>query len=196
VALEETDLRVPRAVAGRRACGGAPGGAAVVLGRFGEQPAGVALAPLGDVPAVLLIAAGVLAGGDPEPGRELAGVREASEVADLGDQPERGRRRDPAKRPELLGLPRPPVMSSDVLETGVKRGKLAVEAVEMGQHLRERLVCERIIAALATHPRAVLHGPRPLAVKVDPAVTQQLPSDAVARRGLYVVRLATSHPLE
>ena len=97
-------------------------------------------------------------------------MSEAREVADLGDQPERGQRRDPAKRPQPVDLPRPPVLARDVLEMGVNSGELAVEAVEVGQHLRQRFVRERIIELLAADPRAVLQRPRLLAVAVDPAV--------------------------
>jgi hypothetical protein len=75
-----------------------------VPGGFGEQPAGVSVAALGDVPAVLLIAGGILAGGDPKPRRELPAVGEPGEVADLGDQPERGQRPDPPERAELGDL--------------------------------------------------------------------------------------------
>lgn len=65
VAGKEADLRLPDAIGGVGSGGGAPAGVSVVPGRFGQQPAGVAVAGLGDVPAVLLIAAGVLAGADP-----------------------------------------------------------------------------------------------------------------------------------
>ena len=115
VALEESDLRLPGSVRGVKSAGGASRGVAVVPGSFGEQPSGVAVAALGDVPAMLLIAAGVLAGGDPQPRRKLSGVREAGEVADLGDQTERGQRRDPTERTEFVDLPRPPVLARDVL---------------------------------------------------------------------------------
>jgi hypothetical protein len=155
---------------------------AVVPGGFGQQSAGVPVAALGDVPAVLLIAGGVLAGGDPEPRRELPRVREPSEVADLSDQSERGESPDPAKAAELLDLPRPPVAVGDVLELGVQGGELSVEAVEMGQHLRQGLVRERVIELLTVDPRAMAKRPRVLAVAEDPAVTQQLFRDAMASR--------------
>ena len=118
--------------AGLGAVGGAPWWVAVVPGGFGQQPAGVAVAGLGDVPAVLLIAGGVLARGDPEPGRELPRVREAAEVADLGDQPQRGQRRDPAERAELVDLPAPRLALGDLLKLGVQRGELAVDRCRGG----------------------------------------------------------------
>jgi len=71
----------------------------------------------------------------------------------------------------------------DVFEVRVESGELAVEAVEVGQHLGERFVGERIIEPLATDPRAMHERPRFLAVAVDPAVTQQLLSDPMTGRG-------------
>jgi hypothetical protein len=110
-------------------------------------------------------------------------VSEASEVADLGDQPERGQRRDPAKRPQVGDLPRLPVVARDVFEMGVKGGELTVEAVEVDEHLGQRFVRKRIVELLAADPRAVLQGPGLLAVAVDPAVAQQLLSNPVTGRG-------------
>src|SRR6185437_8043833 len=72
---------------------------------------------------------------------------------------------------------------SDLLKLGVQRGELAVEAVEVGQHLRERFVREPIIEPLALYPPAVCQRPRLLAVAVDPAVTQQLLGDPVTGCG-------------
>jgi len=131
MAVKETDLRVPGPVAGLGTSGGASGCVAVVPGSFGQQAAGVAVAALGDMPAMLLIAGGVLAGSDPQPGRELTRVREAREVADLGDQPQRGQRRDPAKRTQLCDLPLPTVLLGDMFKLGVESGELAVETVEV-----------------------------------------------------------------
>ena len=108
----------------------------------------MAVAAFGDVPAVLLIAAGVFAGGDPQPGRELARVREAREVADLGDQSQRGQRRDPAKRAQPVDLPAPRLARGDLLKLGVQGGELAIETVEADQHLAQRFVRERIIELL------------------------------------------------
>lgn len=100
-------------------------------GRFDEQAAGVAVAGLCDVPAVLLVAGGVLAGGDAQPRRELAGVREAPEVSDFGDQPQRGAGLNAAKRRQRLDALAPWVADGDALEVLVEAGELAVEAVEV-----------------------------------------------------------------
>ncbi len=99
-------------------------------------------------------------------------MRETGEVADLSDQPERGQRRDPAKRPQPLDLPGPPLAPGDLLKLGIEGGELAVEAVEVDEHLDQRLMRERIVELLAADPRAVLQGPGLLAVAVDPAVAQ------------------------
>jgi hypothetical protein len=42
---------LPGAIGGVWPAGGAPGGVSVVPGRFGQRPAGEAVAGLGDVPA-------------------------------------------------------------------------------------------------------------------------------------------------
>jgi hypothetical protein len=89
VAVVQADLGLPGALVGLRAGGGASWDVAVVPGGLDQQPACVAVAGLGDVAAMLLIAAGVLAGDDAQPRGQFAWVAEASEVADLCDQPQR-----------------------------------------------------------------------------------------------------------
>ena len=147
-----------------------------------QQPAGVLVPGQGDVPAVLLIAGGVLAGGDPEPRRELARVREPGEVADLGDQPERGDRRDPAEPGQDPHLAGPPLAAGDLSQPRVERVELALDPVDMDQQLLERFLGERIIEALAREPRAMQLRPRRLALAEDPPVTQQLLEHPVTRR--------------
>src|SRR5437868_15480038 len=85
VSVKGPELRLPRPVCGLRSGLGPAWRVAVVPGGFDEEAAGVPVAALGDVPTMLLLAGGVLAGGDPEPGSQLSGMGEASEVADLGD---------------------------------------------------------------------------------------------------------------
>ena len=76
------------------------GPAAVVVGRLDQQPPGVGGAGLGDRSQPPLRAGGVLGGDDPEVGGELVGMIEALPFADLGAQPERGQRVDPAQASE------------------------------------------------------------------------------------------------
>jgi len=90
VAVVQAHLGLPGAVVGLGAFGGDAWAVAVVPGGLDEESAGVVVAGLGDVAAVALVAAGVLAGDDPQPGAQLARVAEAVEVADLGDQAKRG----------------------------------------------------------------------------------------------------------
>ena len=54
------------------------------------------VADLGDRSLPALLAGGALGGHEPDEGHELLGRLEAVEVADLGDQRERGQRVDPA----------------------------------------------------------------------------------------------------
>jgi hypothetical protein len=71
--------------------------AAGVPGRFDEQAAHVAVADLRDRALPALLAGGVLGGHEADEGRELLGASEAGEVADLGRDPERAQRVDPAQ---------------------------------------------------------------------------------------------------
>src|SRR5215216_6122748 len=88
----------------------------VVPGRFDEQPAGVAVAGLGDVAAVLLVARRVLRWGQAEVAHQLARMSEAAEVADLGEQPERGSEPDAAERAEPADRVRPWFCGRDLAE--------------------------------------------------------------------------------
>jgi hypothetical protein len=114
------------------------------------------------MPAMLLIAGGGLRRGDPEPGRQLARMRDPCEVADLGDQPERGQRADATEPRQNLHLARPPLAGGDLGEAGIKRRQLPFDPVEVDQQLLERLLSERIIEALPCEPGTVQLRPGPL----------------------------------
>ena len=66
---------------------------------------------------MLLITGGVLRRNDPQPRRELPRVREPGEVADLGDQSERGDRRDPTEPGQKLHLGAPPLAAGDLRQS-------------------------------------------------------------------------------
>src|SRR5207253_3214383 len=100
------------------------GSVAVVPGRLDEHSPRVAVAGLGDVPPVLLFSGGVLAGGQAEVAHQLAWVREAAEVADLGEQTQRGVSRDAAERPQPRHRVSPRVVGRDLLELLVERREL------------------------------------------------------------------------
>jgi hypothetical protein len=134
---------------------------AVVPGGFGLQPAGVAVAGLGDVPSVLLLAGGVLGGGDPEPRREFARVSEAVEVADLCDQPQGGEGRGSAESHERLDLGGPPFADRDLLELGIERSELPLDAVEVDQHLLKRHLGEWTVESLPRDPTRDAPWPMP-----------------------------------
>lgn len=136
----------------------------VVPGDLDEQSPGVAVAGLGDVAAMLLIAGGVLAWCDAQPRRQLAWVAEAGEISDLGDQPERCQRRDTAKPGEDLDLSLPALGCRYPLELTVERVDLTFDAVEVGEHLLQRQLRERVIQALSVDPTAVLEREGRLAV--------------------------------
>src|SRR5215217_2540021 len=123
---------------------------------------------------------------------ELARVAKAREVADLGDQAERGQRRDAAERAQPLDLPRPALIVGDPLQLGVEGGELAIEAVEVDEHLLERELGEWIVQALARDPRLVLERPALDAVAVDPAVAQQLLADAVTGGGAGAAQIVAA----
>src|SRR6266498_1971779 len=77
-------------VADRRPPAGVPG-------RLDQQPADVRVADLGDRALPALLAAGALRGDEADEGHELGSGLEAIEVADLGDERERGQGVDPTQ---------------------------------------------------------------------------------------------------
>ena len=136
--MMEANLCLPGSLVRGRPGRGAAWRMAVVPGRFDQQTAGVGVPGLGDVPAMLGLAGGVFGRGDPQPGRKLAGVREAGEVTDLGDQPERGQSADPTELAQRLGLAGPPVMAGDLAQFLVKKIELALDPVKVSEALAER----------------------------------------------------------
>lgn len=154
----------------------------VVPGGFDEQPAGVLVAAFGDVPAVLLVAGGVLRRGQAEVAHQLARRGEAPDVADLGEQTERRPRRDRAKAAQPCDRVRPRVARRDLLEFVIDDGDLCVEAVEVAEHVLDGALRELVVESLSAHPRVVLSSPGFLSVSEDVAVAQQRLGDAVTRR--------------
>src|SRR5690349_15292295 len=84
----------------------------------------VRVAGLGDLPAVLLDTGGVLGLAQPEVAHQLARRGEPAKVADLGQQPERGASRDPAKRAQPADRLGPRLAAGDPLELPVDVGDL------------------------------------------------------------------------
>src|SRR5579884_429230 len=121
-------------------------------------------------------------------------MAEAGEVADLGDQSERGARRDPSEAGEGLDGARPALPAGDLLQVAVERVKLAIESVEVEQHLLECGMGEFVVEPLAGDPRPVHLGPLFFALAVDPAVAQQLLADSVPGAGAGAAEIvATAH---
>jgi len=65
--------------------------------RLDDQPPRVGRASVGDRPEPALLTGGVVARDDPDIRGELVGMIESLPLADLGAQPERGERVDPAQ---------------------------------------------------------------------------------------------------
>ena len=90
----------------------------------------------------------------------------------------------------------PPLAARDPLQVAVKGVELAVEPVEVDQHLAQRLVSQRVGELLARDPHPVHLGPLRLAVAVDVAMAQQLLADAVASIGARAAQiLAAAHQI-
>src|SRR5205085_10039559 len=71
----------------------------------------------------------------------------------------------------------------DALQVVLERIELAIQTVEVDEHLRQGGVSERVIQTLARNPRTMGLGPGLLAITIDPPVAQKLLGDAVACRG-------------
>ena len=170
---------------------GAPGrsagrrrGVAVVPGRLDQQPAGVAVAGQGDVAAVLLGAAGVLAGGDAR-ARQRARAdelkRAKSPISAISPSAVSVRSRESAQQAAPGRSTRSPAAICSRL--GVERGQLALEPVQMDQHAAQAPLRERVVKALAGQPSARCSCvQRLLPSRKIAAVAQQLLEHAVARR--------------
>jgi hypothetical protein len=111
------------------------GGVLVVPAGLDQQPAGVAIAALCDVAAVLLLARGIFARGEPEVADQLTRVGEAPEVADLGQQRERSRAADAAERAQPAHralLPRPALAVAHAERRSASTGSRARSLVPWG----------------------------------------------------------------
>jgi hypothetical protein len=164
--------------------GGAGGLAETVLvvpGQLDQQPAGASVPGLGEVAAVLLETGGVLGRGQPEVAHQLARGGEPAEVANLGEQPERGAGRDPAERTQPAERLCPRVGARDPLELPVDGGDLRVEGREMAEHVLKRRLRERITETLGGDPGPVADRPA-LPAPIDVPVTQQLLGDPMLGR--------------
>ena len=155
VAVVQADLGLPGAIG--RAAGpvvGRRGAVAVVPGGLDQQPAGVAVAGLGDVAAVLLVAGGVLAGGDPQPAtRARAGGRSARSRRSRRSARARSASRCRGTRVSDLDLVAPSARCAAICS---RRASSAASWRSMPsrwiEHLLERELRERVIQALAGDP--------------------------------------------
>src|SRR4029079_15962907 len=127
----------------------------VVPGGLDQQPAGVPRAGLGDVSTVALVTGGVLAGGQAEKAHQLARGGEAPEVAERGQQRERGQGRDAAEAAQPADRIAPWLARGDLVELVIERSDLRGDAVQMGEHVLQRRLRERVVEPLAGHPGGV-----------------------------------------
>src|SRR6185437_12412843 len=79
-------------------------------------------------------------------------MAEAGEVADLGDQPQRGAGGDATKPGQDGDGVGPALTLRDRLQVAVKRVQLTVEAVQVDQHLEKRRLGELVVEPLGEPP--------------------------------------------
>jgi hypothetical protein len=116
-------------------------------------------------------------------------MAKAMKVADLGDQPERRTGRDALKAREDLDTRRPGLLDRDLLQVAIERIELAIEPVEMHEHLAQRGVGEVVIQTLTGDPGPMHLRPLRRAVPVDPAVAQQLLCDPMTGGGARAAQI-------
>ena len=114
---------------------------AVVPAGFHQQPSRVPGPGLGDLTETALLAGARLRRDEPDVAHELPGAGEPLEIADLGAQPDRGQRVDPAQAPQPsdLHLPQaagqpPDEVALELLATMLERVNRARNAI--GKKLR------------------------------------------------------------
>lgn len=129
--------------------------AAVVVGGFDQQPPRVGRAGLGDRSLTALLAGGVLAGNDPEVGRELVGVIEAVPFADLGAQADRGQRGDLAQASQPRDRRAARRARGELFELCLELVAAGDEHVVRVQVVSERQPGRMIAEAQAGQPRAM-----------------------------------------
>jgi len=171
---------------------GEAGRVLVVPGGLNQQAPGVAITGLGDVAAVLLISGGVLTRSKPEVAHQLARLSEAAKVADLGEQAERcvGGDAPEGAKPGDRVCPR--LALGDLRQLVIESSELGIEPIQVGAHLIERELGERIAEALAVKPFAVASSPGLLALPVDVAVAKQRLGNPVARSGAGAAQIVSA----
>src|SRR5208283_2376924 len=168
VAMMQTNLGLPGARSDlgwdvRAELGGTRGLAWSVLvmpSCLDQQPAGVAVTGLCDVPSMLLLPGGVLAGSQSEVAHQLAWVCEAPEVSDLGEQSERSAGRNSAEGAQPPDGVDPRLGSGHVLELLVDRGDLRVQRGQVAEHVLKGGLRQGIGQTLRTNPSLMALGPR------------------------------------
>ena len=157
---------------------------------FDQQSAGMAVAGVGDpAPGADDGARGVLGGHQPKVGAD-GPAGPAAPVPDLGGQPERGQRRDPAQAPQPGHYRGVGTVGGHLRDRGIQ----TVPAIQGGQHGVERGVIGQLQArrgeGVRPQPQFVLAGPC-LPAGVDDPLPQQQFRETMPGRS---VRPPTSPP--
>src|SRR5581483_10717056 len=142
-----------------------------MLGRLDQEPPGVLGAGLRDRSPAALLVRGPLGGDEAEEGGQLARVREALEVADLGAEADRRQDVDAAKAAQ----------AGDRLGPWALGRKLGEGCLERRAALAERLDRRQVVGEGGLRG-AILEGepPQPAAMADRPAVARSLEANAAA----------------
>lgn len=158
------------------------GMAAVVPGRFDQQPPRVGRTSLGDRTLATLLAAGPLTGNETEEAGQQPRMRERREVADLGDQPDRGQRVDATQASQPADRRSPGPVRGLLGDQAVQAITTRQEHLVAGQILPENRLRQRVLKPDRAQPRQVpLRGPGCPGTREDQAPAQQQLPDPMPR---------------
>ena len=131
---------------------------AVVVRGLDEQPPRVRRAGLGDRALFAVLAGGVLARHDADVRSDAAWVRETAQLADLGAEPERGDRVDPAQTAQPCDRHRPRALRALQHDLLIERGTALLKQRDRGQVVLKHDLRDAVIHLQRAQP-APVHGP-------------------------------------
>src|SRR5215216_1053208 len=177
----QTTLRAPGDLDDAGILAGVAGGelvadarpATIVVSGLDQQPPRVRRPGLGDRPLDALLARGVFARDDPEKPRQQSRLGEPLKAPDLGAQPGRGQRVDPAEAAQPGDRRGVAARRDGVLEYRDQRPPPLNERVDRAHIVDEHRLRERVVEAQPAKPAPVRLRPRP-AGEAQPAAQQEL----------------------